>query len=65
MAAAPKPSGGRKPGQFGTTELRLGRATGIGEFFDVLEDATAKRMGVENEKIMMNIQLIIPNCSDC
>ena len=44
MAAAPKPSGGRKPGQFGTTELRLGRATGIGEFFDVLEDATAKRM---------------------
>jgi len=44
MAQAPKPSGGRKPGQFGTTELRLGRATGIGEFFDVLEDATAKRM---------------------
>ena len=44
MAAAPKPSGGRKPGQFGTTELRLGRASGIGEFFDVLEDATAKRM---------------------
>ena len=34
MAAAPKPSGGRKPGQFGTTELRLGRASGIGEFFE-------------------------------
>ena len=44
MAQAQKPTGGRKPGQFGTTSLRLGRATGIGEFFDVLEDATAKRM---------------------
>ena len=44
MAQAQKPTGGRKPGQFGTTELRLGRATGVGEFFDVLEDATAKRM---------------------
>ena len=44
MAQAPKPAGGRRPGQFGTTELRLGRASGIGEFYDVLEDATAKRL---------------------
>ena len=44
MAQAPKPTGGRRPGQFGTTELRLGRASGIGEFYDVLEDATAKRL---------------------
>ena len=44
MAQAPKPSGGRRPGQFGTTELRLGRASGIGEFYDVLEDATARRL---------------------
>ena len=37
MAQAPKPTGGRRPGQFGTTELRLGRASGIGEYYDVLE----------------------------